>query len=139
MFKLFASALLALVLAGCAVVSDGGEGAPPLTVPQRAYQLYGQFTVALAAAGDVAANPATPPAVVKTIYEVKEIARPAADELLAAARAYADLEAQLDDLDAAGLPKSDKLLFQAEAALQALTATLERTAPKINRLIDLTT
>jgi hypothetical protein len=124
----------ALVLA-LAVVAGGLEGCASDKVRVNAYKMLGSYAVAVETAADVAENPLTSNEVVHGIKEAKDIASPVVKLLYQNARAYADLQDQIQGIRDAGGEPDIALLNQVNAALIALQKSMADTAPLIAQLL----
>lgn len=124
------AALLALVL--CASLA---QGCASDKVRVNAYKMLGSYTVAIETAADVAENPLTSNEVVQGIKEAKDIASPVVKALYQNARAYADVQDQIQGIRDAGGEPSIVLLNQAQATLIALQKSMADTAPLIAQIM----
>lgn len=104
-------------------------------IRKNSYKLLGSYTVAVESAADIAENPATPLAVVDGIKEAKDLASPVVRSLHDNARAYADLQDQIQGIKDSGGEPSILLLEQSQATMVALQAQMAATAPRIADLL----
>lgn len=120
--------ILVLVLVAC-TTTPADLIRTAQTPAQYAFALYGTFVVTEEAAAGIVENPGTPPVVVAIIRTADAIAKPAADTMLEAARAYVAVNARLKAGD------NGVSLGDVSGALSLLITATQRAGPSIDALV----
>lgn len=138
--RIILTALFALLLTSCAAIKSAD------TIEQKAAALYGEFTIAETTAAavvcpgrqgipasdparsSVPCNPTAPAGAVRAIASADSVAKPLADTMATAARAYSDARKQAasDGIVAAALQQLMRAYNDAGPSIKALVAAVNQ-------------